>query len=324
MITLRGENLVFLISQPSSGSTLFQQILMNHQEIFSMPEPWIMLAPLTLFKNNINSATYNKNIEKETLEQFYSQISDKKLEVYYESLRLSHQYLYNKALEKTNKKIFLDKTPRYYLIIDELQKVFPEAKFIILLRNPIAVMLSVYTILGRKKWNTHSVENRIDFVTAIDNFVSLKSKETKNVFFVQYEKILTDFNNQLNNTLNFLNLDLQDDMDNYSVDPNFKWGDQSGNISKQNTIKYRAENDWVNKIKNTEQLKLIKDYVKFLGRENLELLGYSYEAIVNDITQYKRSKLKRILNSVSFKYSVLGKKRTLKRMCDKLNKLLAL
>jgi len=51
--------------------------------------------------------------------------------------------LYNRALEVAGKRFFLDKTPRYYFIIPELKNVFPEAKFIILLRNPLAVLSSI-------------------------------------------------------------------------------------------------------------------------------------------------------------------------------------
>ncbi len=38
---------------------------------------------------------------------------------------------------------FLDKTPRYYLIIPEIAQIFPDAKFIFLFRNPLQVISSV-------------------------------------------------------------------------------------------------------------------------------------------------------------------------------------
>ena len=52
-------------------------------------------------------------------------------------------HLYRRALEASGKRFFLDKTPRYHMILPELRRVFPEAHFVFLLRNPIAVLASV-------------------------------------------------------------------------------------------------------------------------------------------------------------------------------------
>ena len=51
-------------------------------------------------------------------------------DLYIEALRQMGGKLYNRVLEVSGKQIFLDKTPRYYLIIPELKKIFPEAKFL--------------------------------------------------------------------------------------------------------------------------------------------------------------------------------------------------
>ena len=43
-ISQLGDNLVFLIGLPRSGTTLLSQLLNNHPEIDAPPEPWVMLA----------------------------------------------------------------------------------------------------------------------------------------------------------------------------------------------------------------------------------------------------------------------------------------
>ncbi|WP_189477523.1 sulfotransferase [Halioglobus pacificus] len=35
--------LIFLISQPRSGSTLTQRLIATHEEVFTRSEPWLML-----------------------------------------------------------------------------------------------------------------------------------------------------------------------------------------------------------------------------------------------------------------------------------------
>jgi hypothetical protein len=44
MISDRGDQLVFLLSMPRSGSTLLSLMLGSHPEVCCPPEPWIVLA----------------------------------------------------------------------------------------------------------------------------------------------------------------------------------------------------------------------------------------------------------------------------------------
>ena len=41
-----GENLIFIISQPRSGSTLLQRMLSGNKDIKTSAETWLMLHPL--------------------------------------------------------------------------------------------------------------------------------------------------------------------------------------------------------------------------------------------------------------------------------------
>jgi glycosyltransferase involved in cell wall biosynthesis len=148
-----GENLIFLISQPRAGSTLLQRILNGHPYIHTTAEPWIMLHPLYALKEKGLFAEFDSNLARQGLEDFTSQVPEGK-DLYIEALRQMGGKLYNRVLEVSGKQIFLDKTPRYHFIIPELQKVFPEAKFIILLRNPMAVLTSTL-----KAWFQNDPEN---------------------------------------------------------------------------------------------------------------------------------------------------------------------
>jgi hypothetical protein len=136
-----GENLIFLISQPRAGSTLLQRILSGHSEIHTTAEPWIMLHPLYALKKNGLVAEYDSELARLGLKDFISQVPEGQ-ELYFKALRHMGGTLYNRALEVSGKRFFLDKTPRYHFIIPELKAVFPKAKFIFLLRNPLAVLSS--------------------------------------------------------------------------------------------------------------------------------------------------------------------------------------
>ena len=303
MINEKGQNLIFLISQPSSGSTLMQQVLMNHEKIYSIPEPWLLLTPLSVFNTEITKASFNKGIEIGMLKRFFKENFPNNENAYFEIIAKTYSSLYNRLLPD-NKTFFLDKTPRYYLILDEIIKTFPEAKIIILHRNPIAVLISIYNILGRERWNMHSTENYIDFVSAIDAINSIKNQ--KNIYHTNYEDFLNNFNFEIEKILKYLGLSIQKKMEYYNIDQSKQWGDNSGNIKKTNKVTPREPDDWKNKIKNTEQLIQAQEYLEFLGEEKIRQFGYNFHEIKNILNTLNTSNLIQISKPLSIKQSIFG------------------
>src|SRR5262249_40497787 len=147
----RGENLIFAISQPRAGSTLLQRILAAHPSIFATAEPWLMLHPLYALRAQGHTADYNAEWARAALKDFCDNLEGGE-QAYLEALRGMGVSLYNQALQRSGRPCFLDKTPRYYQICPELRRTFPEAKFILLLRNPLAVLSSILTSWIHEDW----------------------------------------------------------------------------------------------------------------------------------------------------------------------------
>lgn len=137
-----GRRLIFVISQPRSGSTLLQKVLGSHSAIHTLSEPWLALQPLFGLRENGLAADYSARLARIGVQDFLSHLPEGE-EAYWEAVRLMLGHLYRRALEESGKQFFLDKTPRYHMILPELRHVFPEAHFIFLVRNPIAVLASV-------------------------------------------------------------------------------------------------------------------------------------------------------------------------------------
>ncbi|HEY1336606.1 MAG TPA: sulfotransferase [Bryobacteraceae bacterium] len=137
----RGENLIFLISQPRAGSTLLQKILGSHSAIHTVSEPWVALHPLFGLRESGIAANYGARQALIGVRDFLGQLPDGE-DAYWDAVRLMLGRLYRSALEPSGKRFFLDKTPRYYHILPELRRVFPRARFVFLLRNPLAVLAS--------------------------------------------------------------------------------------------------------------------------------------------------------------------------------------
>ena len=159
------KNLIFLISQPRSGSTLTQKIMGSHSAIYTRSEPWIMLNPLYTLKKDGVFTEYNKSLEYKANQDFIENLPHGGRDNYIQHLHKMYLSLYSEYLKKEKKSVFLDKTPRYYLIINELIEVFPEAKYILLIRNPLAVLGSIINSWTKEDWHKLS-QYKIDLIEA--------------------------------------------------------------------------------------------------------------------------------------------------------------
>ena len=136
MISKTGKNLVFVLCLPRSGSTLLSALLGAHTRVYAPPEPWFLL-PLSRIASAA-SAEFSPFGEHAAIatSEFLGAANRR------EAIRCFAQAAYNGALKERNKPIFLDKTPRYYHILDELKVLFPGAKRVLLLRDPFDMAAS--------------------------------------------------------------------------------------------------------------------------------------------------------------------------------------
>ncbi|MGI9290615.1 MAG: sulfotransferase, partial [Gammaproteobacteria bacterium] len=94
-----GENLVFIISQPRSGSTLLQRILGAHTEIAISSEPWIMLHPVYGLREQGISTDYSADWAVRGVTEFLDNYTDGQ-EVYDDGIRAFAQTIYLNAMAK--------------------------------------------------------------------------------------------------------------------------------------------------------------------------------------------------------------------------------
>jgi hypothetical protein len=134
-------NMIFIYSLPRSGSTLLQRILASHPQIASTAEPWVALSPIYTLRTEGTLSEYNHKLAAQATNEFINNLPNGKKD-YYESIRKFLFDLYSKQCIN-NERYFLDKTPRYYSIIEDIDAVFPCAKSIFLFRNPVQTFASI-------------------------------------------------------------------------------------------------------------------------------------------------------------------------------------
>ncbi len=135
--------MLFVIGAPRSGTTMLERMLASHSMVQGGPEPHIItpLAHLGVW-DKVGKAPYDHVLAAQSQKLFVDQLPNKEQD-YWAACRAYCDVLYGRYLEsKGNKPICLDKTPAYALVLPFMQKVFPDAKYIVLTRHPLAMFSS--------------------------------------------------------------------------------------------------------------------------------------------------------------------------------------
>jgi len=272
---------VFIFSLPRSGSTLLQRVLMGHNKINSVSEPWIMLPQLYSLKIDGHLSEYSSKLSYNGINDFIERLPNKK-DDYYESLRKFIDDLQSK-LSSNNEIYFLDKTPRYYYIIDELRAVFPEAKFIFLFRSPEQIYSSM-----TKTWSNNRLKpflgSYFDLTIGFQKLTEGYLKHKKDSIKVNYEHFVSNPEVELKKIMNYLELDYDSKMIKTFVNQDTKGslGDPTGVIDYS-----KISNDSLNKWKGTfntiTRKKVVYNTINKINKESFIEQGYDKVAILKSI-----------------------------------------
>lgn len=277
-IGAKGENLIFLISQPRSGSTLVQRILAVHPDIYTTSEPWLMLHPHYALRSDGYRAEYNEELARKAMEAFL-QVIPKGEDEYIKGVRRMYSYLYESALAGSGKRYFLDKTPRYYLIIPELFRTFPKARYIILFRNPLAVLCSVLKTWVKEDWFSLSGAKN-DLIRAPRLLLGGLGLLGKGVVVIHYEPLVENPGGEVKRICDLLGLDFVPEMIEYGRLnlPHWSLGDAEGIYQHAQPATENIQK-WVKMLADPQVWRLANDYLELLGNEIVEEIGYPYQEL---------------------------------------------
>lgn len=275
-----GENLIFIISAPRSGSTLLQRMMGSHSQVFTHPEPHI-LTPLA-FQGvfyQVEKADYNHKVAATALSEFVEELPRGE-DDYLDACREYCRVLYSRVLEGTGKRYFLDKTPNYAdTILPFMQRLLPKAKYIVLTRHPLAIVCSSANTFYKGDFNRAFYSRNIlaDFVPPLASFLRDSSLDR---LHVKYEEVVSNPEEMTARVLNFLGLDFEEGCINFGGQKhiNKTYGDPK--INNHHTPVTSSIYSWVDDLKlRPGQLRLYQKVVKSLSDEDLADFGYSRQQI---------------------------------------------
>lgn len=273
-----GSNLVFIACQPRSGSTLLQRMLGGHPAVHTVSEPWVMLPPAYTLKDSGIDAEYDAHLAHTGVRTFWENLPEGR-DDYIEGMRRMYGFLYQRALDKTEATLFLDKTPRYYLILQELKEVFPQARFILLVRNPLAVLSSILRTWIDEQW-LKLWKYRVDLLKGPQLLLEAISEFGQEGEVVYYEELVQSPQPVVATLCDHLNIETSPKMVEYGDGSPEKWrfGDPES-VYKHSEPKTSSLEKWAHP-ENAQQWRLLRDYSDELGEGTFKALGYEFEEVI--------------------------------------------
>lgn len=182
----------FVIGPPRSGSTLLARMIGSHSLIMGRPEPHLLtpLAHLGYYAK-VDKAPYDAVLAAEAQREFVAALPGGEQD-YRDACRAYCDMLYGRMLgTQPGKQLFLDKTPAYALVLDFIARIYPDAKYVVLTRHPLAVFSSYAESFFNGDYAAAHAYNPLleRYVPAIAAFLRERPAP---VYHVVYEQLVAD------------------------------------------------------------------------------------------------------------------------------------
>ena len=190
---------IFVVGLPRSGSTLIEQILASHSEVEGTAElPYAGRVTTSLSRNRADGINYPQAVRELGAENFST---------------LGQDYLDLAQLHRTEgKPRFIDKMPNNFPTIGFIHLILPNAKIIDARRYPLDSCLSCYRqLFARGQTFTYDLtdigEYFLQYQRMMDHWHEVLPGR---ILTVQYEEVVTDFENQVRRLLEYCELPWED------------------------------------------------------------------------------------------------------------------
>jgi hypothetical protein len=254
---------------------------MSHESICSLSEPWVLLPQAYAIRPQGSLSEYSNTTAYTGITDFIDNLPNGRKD-YLNSLSQFLSELYEKQCRE-GEVYFLDKTPRYYLIIDEIVEIFPNAKFIFLFRSPIQIMASIVNTWGKGRFNK-LLSNYYDITEGMSCLSNAYLKYKNQSHFLNYEDFVKEPKKELKKIFDYLELSFNEEILNEFSQQNTKGrlGDPTGSVI-YSKISTNGLNNWKSTFNSIVRKQIALRLLNKLNTSNLEVQGYNKEKIISEI-----------------------------------------
>jgi len=277
-----GVRMLFVIGAPRSGTTMLERMLASHSMILGGPEPHLLtpLAHLGVW-DKVDKAPYDHILAAESQRAFVDALPGKTQD-YWDACRAYCDVLYGRYLATGDQPICMDKTPAYALVAPFIMKVFPDAKYVVLTRHPLAAFSSFANSFFDGDYRVAQDHNPLlnRYVPALAG--CLRQDEAP-VIHVRYEDLVQDPETWMQKICAYLEAPFEKEMIEYGANKPKEerkgLGDPIG-VKQHTRPSTGSLTKWVQELaSDADKLKLMRNVIEQLDPADLETLGYPLDTL---------------------------------------------
>ncbi len=269
-------SIVFIVSQPRAGSTLLQTMLSGHPQVHAPGEAWLMLPLVHAIAGSRRDvrSPYDQCLADDAVGEFVRENLDGGWAALQDEIGLAARRLYESALQRAGREVLIDKTPRYYWIIEDLLRLVPDCRIVVLLRNPLAVLSSIMKTWTRRTRVGFLKDYRGDLLEAPTRLAAAVSLQDPRIMSLRYEDLVQDPSTHLDQLQDFIGLPRAEGLQDYGTVTQRTYGDPKGIHQHQSTQTSSMDKYLQSASERATDWRLLNDYRQHLGKSLLHRLGY--------------------------------------------------
>lgn len=259
---------ILLLSLPRSGSTLVQRVLGSHAGVATASEPWLLLSLLLPLRDDVPAPGAWQPRIHAALDDFAAELPGG---AYERAAGAAASALYAEAAGGAP--FFLDKTPPYFLVVDEIVRALPEARIVVLWRNPLAVLASVVETFCGGRWRPQDYPTSL--FGGLARLVAGVGNYPEQIHTVRYEDLVGGGAAEWERLTGFLGFEFDPtSLERFSeLNLNGAMGDKRG-VRAYSGLAVEPSAKWRETIANPVRRTWARRYLEWIGAERLALMGY--------------------------------------------------
>lgn len=269
-----------ILSAPRSGSTLLQRVLASHSRVTTTSEPWVLLPLLSPLIADLPAQSGREPLIHTAVSDFVTELPHGSHD-YRAAVREFALDLYGKVTPSPATH-FIDKTPLYHLIVDEIMSTFPDGKFIFLFRNPLSVLASSIELFDEGRWEVARYHMALfrSFADLVPAWQRYQDRSMK----VRYEDLVEGEEGSWQGLTDYLELDWEPQVLKSFSDVRLRgrMGDVTGTRA-YSELSIAPLTKWRASICNPLRRMWCARYLQWLGRERLAVMGYDLDGLMREL-----------------------------------------
>ena len=223
---------IFILGMPRSGTTLIEQILSSHPEVFGGDEQ--------VFIPNL----LHKNFGNKDLKLFFENVIPFKKENF---KTIGEDYIYRMQEISKNSKRFTDKFPENFFWIGFIKLILPNSKIIHSYRNSRDTCFSLFKNhfpIGRMDY-TYDINMIVEYYNLYSDLMNYWNQVLPNfIFNIKYENLIANTENEVRKLLKFTELTWNDKCMNFQ--DNKRAVKTASDVQARSKIYSTSINSWMN------------------------------------------------------------------------------